>query len=150
MQKNNDSLHHYAVTTVTHIQDVTQLKKSFIWHSVKVEKFGTKSQQQISFCPRMLSSCDQIVHWPMCTASQGRAITWFCCQTSRWRLRPNLPLASCGPGSGPINPLRPFVCFCLRNWTPQWGLGPAFRGRPLRSLWSIAVPRIIEITVHWV
>ena len=39
------------------------------------------------------------------TALQAWTITWFCCQAARWMLRPNLPVASCGPGSGPINPL---------------------------------------------
>lgn len=37
--------------------------------------------------------------------------TWFCCQTARWMLRSNLLLASCSPGSGPINPLGLFSAF---------------------------------------
>lgn len=38
-------------------------------------------------------------------ALRAQTITWFCCQAARWMLRPSLPVASCGPGSGPINPL---------------------------------------------
>lgn len=72
-------------------------------YSVKVEKSWydcTNTAYQI-----LLQDIELLCIDLSATALQARAITWFCCQAARWMLGPNLPVASCGPGSGPINPL---------------------------------------------
>lgn len=83
---------------------------SFIYHSEEVEKFEYDFQHQKSTASQLLpqeveSLCRDSALIYLHGIAGAHYITWFCCQTVRWVLRPNLPLASCSPGIGPINPL---------------------------------------------
>lgn len=125
-----------SVTMVTHMQDLMCVKHEVPRRQICEMAFCKSQKVWIHLEKKGSAKANTstgFAHWLIRTAEQDQAITWFCCQTTRWNLGPNLPAASCRAGNSPINPLGPFVSFVPGIEHLSGGSDQFFRALPLRK-----------------
>lgn len=128
----------------------SQTNMSFKWHFVKSWIFLQQKSTENQLLPQDVESLCPDSAMTYLHSIAGRGYYLILLPDSQVDAEAQFASGVMQPWQWTHKSIRPFVCFCLSNWTPQRGLQPVFRALPLRSLWSIVVPRIIEITVQWV